>query len=119
MGEQEQIIAIGKDSSGSHVLQSFIESKHIFDALKCSVLEIIGDKLHVLCTNKFGNYVMESAFFNLNFPYKQQFAQKLLSSKMILKGSKIGFALFVKMKLDLLNNCEEKWIEFIVKRRQH
>jgi len=117
---EDKIIQIGKDSSGSHVLQSFIESDYIFDSIKWQFLSIIGDKsLHVLCTNKFGNFVMESAFFNLNFPYKQMFAHKVLASATILKGSKLGFMLFAKMKLDLLQRDEAKWKEFISQRRQH
>eukprot|EP01083_Nonionella_stella_P164036 541690_1 len=117
--DKDRVIEMSKDSSGSHVIQSLIECAHVYDDIKWEFLCTIQDKFHILCTDKFGNYIMESVFFSLGFPFKQQFALKVAYSASILKGSKIGSMLYYKMKLDLLKRDANKWRQTIMKQRKH
>jgi len=113
----DRILALCKDSSGSHCMQCFVEAKHIPMDMKWRFVQKILPKFHTLCVNKFGNYFTESVFNSFDLEHKQKFALKLLESSSVLKGSKLGFILYSKMKLDLLQENETKWKQIIMKKQ--
>ena len=116
--ESEDIVRMTKDSSGSMAVQSFIESKYIGDAFKHKLIDSkLEGKLAFLCTDKYGGFVMEAAFFGMGMERRKQFVLKILRRESVLKGSKIGLLLFSKMKLDLFKSNQEEWIQFLSGKR--
>ena len=117
--ECEDLVKMAKDSSGSMVIQSFIESAYILDAMKWDLVDKIKRKLPLLSTDKFGAYVIEAMFYALPMEHKTELARKLLEKGAVLMGSRTGVMVHRKMKLELLQRDEAEWTQFISGQRKH
>lgn len=120
--EPKEIINIGNDKSGSHVIETFLQSQTVGPKHKALLIDKLRGSYVDLANDRFGSRIVDHILATVDIKLKASIMDELVEKESHLNTTRNGYYLAKKSGLYHYKNRNDEWREeerLRTKRRRH